>query len=356
MKVAPLERAFSEYSNIEHSIIHTGQHYDKNMSDAFFDDLNMPHPKYFMGVGSGSHAEQTSKIMLEFEKLIETDRPDLVVVVGDVNSTLACSIVAVKAGIKVAHIEAGLRSFDRRMPEEINRMVTDSISDYYFVTEQAALDNLKNEGIDDSKVFFVGNTMIDSLRYAENKSDVSKVLENLKLSKNEYVLATTHRPSNVDTFENLKKLLAIFVEISKTKKVVFPVHPRTRNNFSKFGLTKELEENPNIILSEPLGYVDFLALMKNSFLVLTDSGGIQEETTALGVNCITIRENTERPSTVEIGTNFLTKPEFQAVIDVFRSIELGTIVKESRIPPLWDGKTAYRIVNIINNKILNNEI
>ncbi len=351
MKVAPIHRAFSAYSDVEHLILHTGQHYDSAMSDAFFQDLDMPQPAYFMGVGSGSHAEQTAKVMVEFEKAMLELKPDFIIVVGDVNSTIACTLTAVKMGIPTAHVEAGLRSSDRSMPEEINRIATDSICDYWFVTEQSGLDNLKHDGHPSERVFFVGNTMIDSLHYALPKAEQSDILEKIGLTPREYVLVTMHRPSNVDEPKQLAELLEILAGLSAERTVVFPVHPRTRKNIAISGLSEIIERNPNLKLIDPQGYISFLALMKNSDFVLTDSGGIQEETTALGVPCLTIRTTTERPITCEIGTNTLVEPTSESIRRALSSI-IGFPRKEGQIPPLWDGKAAERIAETIVQQCL----
>jgi UDP-N-acetylglucosamine 2-epimerase (non-hydrolysing) len=258
MKVAPIDKAFVKYSKIiEHKIVHTGQHYDKMMSDSFFDDLDMPQPAYFLGVGSGSHAEQTARIIIEFEKVCLLEKPDLVLVVGDVNSTVAASLTAVKLGIKTAHVEAGLRSFDRTMPEEINRIATDAICDYYFITEYSGLRNLAWEGYNGKNIFFVGNTMIDSQMYALQKAKKSKILKELDLEKGKFILVTLHRPSNVDSEEKLNEYLDIFEHFATKRKIVFPIHPRTRKNLELFGLSNRAENLKNLILCEPQGYIRF---------------------------------------------------------------------------------------------------
>jgi len=354
MKVAPIHRAFQKYKDIvTHKIVHTGQHYDAKMSDAFFEDLEMPQPDYFLGIGSGSHAVQTAKIMVEFEKVLLEEKPDMILVVGDVNSTIACSLTAVKLGIKTAHIEAGLRSYDRAMPEEINRLATDAISDYYFITEKSGEENLLKEGYNKNKIFFTGNNMIDSQVYALEKANNSNVLKNLNLEKKSYVLLTVHRPSNVDNKEQLELLLDTFDLISKTKKLIFPIHPRTIKNLKEFGLFSRIKNNDQYILLEPLGYIDFLALMKNSFFVMTDSGGIQEETTALKVPCMTLRDSTERPITTEIGTNILVVPTKENILKNVKNY-LNSQFKIGSIPNLWDGKAAERLADIIINKLLVN--
>ncbi|HND90112.1 MAG TPA: UDP-N-acetylglucosamine 2-epimerase (non-hydrolyzing), partial [Saprospiraceae bacterium] len=278
MKIAPLQRAFRQHQGIESHIVHTGQHYDSRMSDVFFQQLEIPEPTYHLGVGGGSHTQQTARIMLEFEKIVEADRPDLVVVVGDVNSTVACALVAAKMQIPMAHVEAGLRSGDRSMPEEINRILTDSISDHLFVTEYAGLVNLAKEGIPDRKVHFVGNCMIDSLAHFRPKAAQMGTAAALGLSPKSYVLMTMHRPSNVDAEAGLKAILSMVEGAAQHKKVVLPLHPRTRNNLEKFGLTARLAAVRNLLLLEPQGYLEFLDLMENAAAVLTDSGGIQEET------------------------------------------------------------------------------
>jgi UDP-N-acetylglucosamine 2-epimerase (non-hydrolysing) len=351
MKVAPIHKAFQKLvtrhsSLVTHKICHTGQHYDDKMSKIFFDELEMPKPDFYLGVGSGSHAEQTARVIIEFEKILLSEKPDLVIVVGDVNSTIACALTAVKLGIKVAHVEAGLRSFDRTMPEEINRILTDSISDYLFVTEKSGLENLKREGVSEDKMFFTGNVMIDSIVNFLSKVENSKILENLFLLPFNFLLVTLHRPSNVDSEKNLKNIINLLNSLSKKIKIIFPVHPRTRKNLESFGLLETL--NSNIILTEPLGYIDFIALVKNSSLVLTDSGGIQEETTYLGVPCVTLRATTERPVTVDIGTNYLVGEDTHAAEKVCRDI-LANQFKKGQIPEFWDGHAAERIANILLN-------
>jgi UDP-N-acetylglucosamine 2-epimerase (non-hydrolysing) len=332
---------------INHLICHTGQHYDAKMSDVFFHQLGLPKPDFYLGVGGGSHAEQTAKIMMGFEKVLFDERPDLVIVVGDVNSTIACSLTAKKLHIKVAHVEAGLRSFDRDMPEEINRILTDTISDYLFVTEKSGLANLKHEGIEESKIFFVGNCMIDSLINFLPFTEHSDILNQLNIKANNYVLVTMHRPSNVDDEKRLIGLTDLINSLSLKRSIVFPIHPRTRNNLEKFKLTEKL--NNNIILTEPIGYIDFLTLIRNSELILTDSGGIQEESTYLGVQCITLRKSTERPSTVDEGTNQLVGEDFEIAKTAANEV-LNGFKKEGKIPDLWDGKSAERIVEILVNK------
>lgn len=351
MKVAPLHKAFKKFDGqVEHLICHTGQHYDEKMSKIFFNDLELPKPHFYLGVGSGSHAEQTARVMIEFEKVLLSEKPDLVIVVGDVNSTIACSLVASKLNIRVAHVEAGLRSFDREMPEEINRLLTDAIADFLFVTEKSGLEHLKNEGVNESKVFFTGNVMIDSLVNYLPKADKSDILDCYKLAKNNYILVTLHRPSNVDSKEYLSKLIHLLNTVSEKRKLIFPIHPRTKTNMHRFGLEDLLSNN--VILTEPIGYIDFLALTKNAELIITDSGGIQEESTYLGVQCITVRNNTERPITVEVGTNQLIGTDLQEVESAALKVLNGSR-KEGNIPELWDGRAAERIVEIILDQLKN---
>lgn len=346
MKVAPLHRAFLATGKIDSRILHTGQHYDARMSDIFFKQLGMPEPHVYLGIGSGSHAEQTGKVMTGFEKVLQEERPDMVLVVGDVNSTLACSITAAKSGVPVAHVEAGLRSFDRSMPEEINRMVTDSISDYLFVTEQSGMDNLKKEGVSPGQVFFVGNVMIDSLVQFRKQASRSPILEDLGVEDGGFALMTLHRPANVDHKEGLEELLNIIESTANKIHLVFPVHPRTRKQLETFGLLGQLENIPNVILTEPLGYLEFLRLMDTAKVVITDSGGIQEETTFLRVPCLTLRENTERPVTITTGTNELLPVDHTVVSDRLSKI-LGSEKVKGAIPPLWDGKASERIAQQI---------
>ncbi len=349
MKIAPIHRAFQKYNDkVQHLICHTGQHYDEKMSKVFFDDLELPKPDFYLGVGSGSHAEQTAKVMIEFEKVLLQEKPDMILVVGDVNSTIACSLTAAKLHIKVVHVEAGLRSFDRKMPEEVNRVLTDAISDYLFVTEKSGLENLKHEGVDDSKVFFVGNVMIDSLTYYLNKTNGRTVLQDFGLTPQNYLLVTLHRPSNVDSKEQLTKLIKMLERLSQKRKVIFPIHPRTRKNLSDYNLLSE--ENQNLILTDPIGYIDFLTLTKNAELILTDSGGIQEESTYLGVQCITLRTSTERPITVEVGTNQLLGNDLNKAEQTALEVLNGKR-KEGKIPELWDGKAAERIAEILVEKL-----
>ena len=293
--------------DVEHLLVHTGQHYDDKMSKLFFDDLEMSKPDINLGVGSGSYGEQIGNIILKLEKVLIKEKPDLVVVVGDVNSTFAGALIAKQLGIKVAHVEAGLRSFDLTMPEEINRMLTDKISDFLFTTEESGNVNLLNEDVGKNKIFFVGNVMIDTLLKHKEKANKSDILGKLNVEKNNYCVLTLHRPSNVDKKEDFENVLSVLDTIQEKIKIVFPVHPRTKKNIELFNLDGTIKKMENLIITEPLGYLDFLCLMANSKFVLTDSGGIQEETTVLNVPCITLRENTERPVTVEQGTNLIVR-------------------------------------------------
>lgn len=350
MKIAPIHREMGKYPGLNPLLIHTGQHYDQQMSKLFFQDLLLPEPDVYLGVGSGTHTEQTARIMLGFEKVMEEQKPDLVLVVGDVNSTAACSLVAAKMQTKIAHVEAGLRSFDRTMPEEINRMITDALSDFLFVTEKSGLENLKNEGIPDNKVFFTGNVMIDSLKFFLEKARESSILSDLQVNGSPFALVTLHRPSNVDVKENLENLFYTFSVIGKDVKVVFPMHPRTKKMIDTFNLENYVASIENLIITDPIGYLDFMQLMQNARLILTDSGGIQEETTYLGIPCITIRENTERPITVDIGTNVLVGPKADRIIQETEKIISG-YGKKGKIPHLWDGKAAERIVKILSEDL-----
>lgn len=347
MKIAPVIKAMRRHGGLSHYLVHTGQHYDEKMSGSFFTDLGIPEPDVDLGVGSGSHAVQTAKIMVEFEKVCEREKPDMVVVVGDVNSTMACAIVAKKLWIPVAHIEGGLRSGDMRMPEEINRLVTDSISDLFFTTDPDANANLKREGVSEDRIHFSGNVMIDTLlenvQRAERESDI---LTRLDLKPKEYAFLTLHRPSNVDDPTVLKGLLGEMEYIQKNVKLVFPVHPRTLGRIDAFGLRPQLDAMKNTIVLEPLGYLDMLQINRNARFALTDSGGLQEETTVFGVPCITLRENTERPVTVEIGTSELAGSDPQKIRNYVDRILAGEW-KKGGIPEGWDGKASERITGIV---------
>jgi UDP-N-acetylglucosamine 2-epimerase (non-hydrolysing) len=362
MKMAPVHKELLKHKRkFIHKIIHTGQHYDSKMSAVFFKELELPKPHIYLGVGSKSHAEQTALIMIKLEKVLKKESPDLVIVYGDVNSTIAAGLVCAKligkngCPIPLAHVESGLRSRDRRMPEEINRILTDNIADYLFITEKSGYENLISSGFDRKKIYFVGNTMIDSLEDYILKANKSNVLKNLCISKKSYALITLHRPSNVDNKVNLNKILSILKNINKINKntdIVFPVHPRTIKMIEKFKLKKKFEELKNLIITEPFGYINFLALIKNAKYVLTDSGGIQEETTYLKVPCLTLRDNTERPITITEGTNVLCGLRDEKIFNSIRKIESGRISKSS-IPKFWDGKAATRIVHslMMNFKI-----
>jgi UDP-N-acetylglucosamine 2-epimerase (non-hydrolysing) len=346
MKVAPIWRELEGRGSYALTLVHTGQHYDDNMSKVFFDDLELPRPDVYLGVGSGSHAEQTARVMVEFEKVLGERRPDLVIVVGDVNSTMACTLVAAKMEVAVAHVEAGLRSFDRSMPEEINRMVTDILADLLFTTSPEAETNLLREGVDPKKIHFVGNVMIDSLRFYTAAAEESTILEELSVEKGAYGLVTLHRPSNVDDPAVLRPIIEALCTIGAERPLLFPVHPRTRNAIEDSGL----EVPPGALrLLPPVGYLDFLKIMAYSCIVLTDSGGIQEETTALGIPCLTIRENTERPVTIAIGTNTLVGMNRDKIVAEARRV-LREGVENKKIPELWDGKAASRIATVLESR------
>ncbi|MDD4957520.1 MAG: UDP-N-acetylglucosamine 2-epimerase (non-hydrolyzing) [Candidatus Omnitrophica bacterium] len=358
MKIAVLLRLVDAHPGVKAVVVHTGQHYDHEMSQSFLDDLEIREPDHFLDVGSGTHAEQTGKAMTRFEEVCARERPDMVIVVGDVNSTLAASVTAKKMGIKVAHIEAGLRSFDMTMPEEINRILTDSIADLLFVTEKSGSENLMNEGRGGgvvgkksvSKVFFVGNTMIDSLKFGLDK--LTRVdttgfgISMLKSLLGGYGVVTLHRPSNVDDPEKFKRLAAMLNRISAKVPMIFPIHPRTRKNAKEFGI--KFGENIHVV--NPLGYLEFMYLYKDAKFVLTDSGGMQEETTYLNIPCFTLRENTERPITMEMGTNVLVGEKIDRLDHMVERI-LTARAKKGKVPPLWDGKTSERILKIIEKEI-----
>ena len=384
MKVASIASAVDRYNaangfpKIVHTIVHTGQHYDEQMSDLFFRELEIPKPHYNLEVGSGSHAVQTAQIMEYFEPVLLAEQPDILLVVGDVNSTIACSLVAAKIqypganGKKrplIAHVEAGLRSLDRDMPEEINRILTDALSDLLFVTEDEAVTNLGNEGISKEKIHFVGNVMIDTLishvekarvlstladivNKRDNRHELNQLTASSDLNKFNYGVVTLHRPSNVDTPEALEALMNCLKKIASRIPLIFPLHPRTRNNLMQFGFLQSDGQNQNIIYTKPLGYLDFLNLLLNATLVLTDSGGIQEETTFLRVPCITLRNNTERPVTVTMGTNYLVGTDQDKILNTAFAVIDGN-QKEGHIPPLWDGKASDRIIDILSRHMIN---
>jgi len=370
MKAAPILKAIRQFNAgrdewaepIAPILVHTGQHYDAQMSDAFFADLQMPQPDVFLGAGSGSHAAQTGEIMKRFEPVLIEQAPDSLLVVGDVNSTLACALVAAKLPIEsrpqIAHSEAGLRSFDRSMPEEINRILTDQISDLLFVTEESALKNLHAEGIPDDRIHFVGNTMIDSLREFEAKADLSSVQESFGLKRGNYALLTLHRAANVDDRDSFVEILEGLRELARSYRIIFPAHPRTQKQIREHGLESYFldayfTDQPaaqGIAMYPPQGYLDFLCLMKHARLVVTDSGGIQEETTALGVPCVTVRENTERPVTVKVGTNVLAGTKRDSIRhSVWQQLAFRG---KPQIPQKWDGMASGRIVQILADKLI----
>jgi UDP-N-acetylglucosamine 2-epimerase (non-hydrolysing) len=342
MKIAPLMWEIERRPGISACLVHTGQHYDSKMSQVFFDELRIPRPDIDLGVGSGSHAAQTAEVMSRFEPVLVRDRPDVVVVVGDVNSTLACALTAAKLGVPVAHVEAGLRSFDNSMPEEINRKLTDAISRWLFVSERSGIENLRREGIDSDRTFLVGNVMIDTLQACREQSERSTILQDLGLSDGAYALLTLHRPANVDSPDVFAGLLRVIERLQRELPVVFPVHPRTRKVLDGVDLSRL----PQLRLIDPQGYLEFMKLMSHARLVLTDSGGVQEETTILRVPCLTLRENTERPITVEEGTNRLIGLDPDRII----SAALETLAgppPSCRVPHLWDGKAASRILDVL---------
>jgi UDP-N-acetylglucosamine 2-epimerase (non-hydrolysing) len=366
MKIAPLSSELRK-RGIGYTIVHTGQHYDDTMSKTFFKDLQLPQPDIYLGVGSGTHAEQTGKIMIEFERVCFRLKPDLVIVVGDVNSTAASALAAVKLCIPVAHVEAGLRSFDRSMPEEINRILTDQISDYLFTTCEDANRNLRKEGIPASKIFFVGNVMIDTLEQFIDLSRKSSILDKFGLKKNgklsKYAVLTLHRPSNVDREDVLKGIFSTLNRLSEEIPVIFPAHPRTLERIESFSLddmvtyfeklsNEDLKKSEkNVLVMPPMGYIDFLNLMSHSLLVLTDSGGIQEETTILGIPCLTLRDNTERPITVREGTNTLVGNDPERILSASLDILENSPHGKTR-PKFWDGKAAGRIVEVLASRLM----
>lgn len=354
MKIAPIVRAIEARGDLDYEIIHTGQHYDREMNGVFFEELGIPEPRVFMAAGGGSHAEQTGKIMVAFEQCCEARRPDAVLVVGDVNSTLACAIVAKKLCIPVAHVEAGLRSGDRTMPEEINRLVTDSISDWLFVTEPSGVENLQREGKTQSAIHFVGHVMVDNLLYqaeqlaraGDANFDTAAFKLHAELVAGRYGVVTLHRPSNVDNAETLRNVCGALTDIATELPLIFPVHPRTQGAIHKFGI----DLGPNVTLVGPQGYMPFLNLWMDAAVVLTDSGGLQEETTALGVPCITLRPNTERPVTVDEGSNVLAGTDPVRIVAETRKVLRGE-GKQGRRPLLWDGKAAQRIVEVLAKEL-----
>jgi UDP-N-acetylglucosamine 2-epimerase (non-hydrolysing) len=350
MKVAPIVAAMKRRSDEFQSIlVHTGQHYDAAMSDAFFRDLEMPEPDVDLGVGSASHAVQTAGVIQAFEPYVIHEKPDWVVVVGDVNSTVACALVCAKLGVKVAHVEAGLRSRDRTMPEEINRILTDQIAELLLTPSPDANENLRAEGIPEERIRFVGNVMIDSLLANLERAELFRSRTNLCLPDKDYAVLTLHRPSNVDDQAAFVRILNALAEIARRVPIVFPAHPRTRKMIYELGLAARVENIKGLTLIDPAGYLDFLQLLNRSSLVLTDSGGIQEETTVLGIPCITLRENTERPITVEMGTNTLAGTDTDKIVAVAnRALDNPPDQSTPRVPPLWDGKTADRILDALS--------
>lgn len=350
VKIAPLIKELKNYKKIKIVLVHTGQHYDFKMSQVFFQDLKIPKPNYNLNVGSGSHAFQVGKGMIKFEKIILKEKPSLIIVVGDANSCLIGALVAVKIHIPIAHIEAGLRSFDKRMPEEVNRLLVDHISDYLFTTQLTATKNLLKEGIEEKKIFFVGNIMIDSLCGVKNKIQKLKFCRTLKLDKKKYVLVTLHRQENVDNKKILGEIVLAIQNIQKRIKIIYPFHLRTEKQLKKFDFFEKIKKMKNITSIKPLSYLETLSLIADSKFVITDSGGIQEETTALGIPCLTLREVTERPVTVEVGTNKTIGTKRQTIIkESFEILEGKT--KKGKIPKYWDGETSRRVVKILLNKL-----
>lgn len=354
IKIAPIIRAL-EATSIETTLVHTGQHYDPDLNQTFFEQLDIPVPDHSLSVGSGSHATQTAEIMMRFEKVIESDRPDAVLVVGDVNSTIACGLVASKQQIPVVHVEAGLRSRDRDMPEEINRLLTDQLADVLYVTERSACTNLLREGIPESAVEFVGNVMVDSLLASRAKTEsAAKILSSLGVDMRNrsiergFALVTLHRPSNVDDGPTLTGLIDVLGRIGTMLPVIFPIHPRTKARLEQFGLLRRMQSE-DIIVLPPIGYLEMTGLMANARMVLTDSGGLQEETTALNVPCLTLRNNTERPITVEQGTNTIVGTQAEIILGEVRKI-LATGGKRGHIPELWDGHAAERIAASLQSR------
>ena len=346
MKISPILRTFHDIPEIEALLVHTGQHYDEKMSELFFNQLKIPKPDINLEIGSASHAVQTAEIMRAFEPVVIKHKPDAVLVVGDVNSTIACGLVAVKLGVKLIHVEAGLRSNDLSMPEEINRILTDSISDLMLCSEQSGVDNLIREGKSSEKVILVGNVMIDTLFMNMKSAEKSTILKALELSPEQYALITLHRPSNVDEPNDLGQILDALEVIQRDIPLVFPVHPRTLKNLNTPGVKERISGMKNLQLINPLGYVDFLGLMASASLVLTDSGGIQEETTVLRVPCLTLRKSTERPITLEMGSNRLVGTNSKDIIAAYRDIQRDEKTNY-KIPPLWDGKASERITKVI---------
>ena len=352
MKMAPILRAFDQYPQIDSTLIHTGQHYDAALSDVFFEELEIRPPDTCLNVGSGSHAEQTARLLVELEKtfmqLNAEGGLDRVIVVGDVNSTMAATLAAAKLNIPVAHVEAGLRSFDRTMPEEVNRIVTDSLCDLLLVSEPEGVAHLKKEGHPDENIHLVGNVMIDTLLHQRKKAIQLNTLSDLGISPGSYGVVTLHRPSNVDQKQTLKNLVDVLIEISSQLKIVFPIHPRTRNKLNEFGMMNVLEDAADVVTLDPLGYLDFLCLTSQAKVIITDSGGLQEESTALQIPCLTMRENTERPITVSEGTSVLIGHDASYLQSCLHDVINGNY-KEGKCPELWDGKASERIAKIVSS-------
>lgn len=346
MKVAPVIRAASARPGIEQVLVHTGQHYDHAMSDAFFRDLDLPAPDVNLGVGSGSHAVQTGKIMVEFEPVLDQRKPDWVLVYGDVNSTVACALVAAKKGIRIAHVEAGLRSRDRGMPEELNRILTDQLADLCLTPSRDGDDNLRAEGIDPARIVFVGNVMVDTLLHLRERARATGSPDRFGVAGGPYAFVTLHRPSNVDSADSLAELLAALGDLSRQMPVIFPIHPRTRSRIAEFGLSSLVG---SVRLVDPLGYLETVSLVERATLVLTDSGGLQEETTVLGVPCITARPNTERPVTITQGTNRLVASTRAAVQQAIKEVlaHAGNGKPAPARPEFWDGRAGVRVVQAI---------
>ena len=350
IKIAPLIEEMSRHPLIEPLLLHTGQHYDDNLSRVFFEELDIPKPDVHLGVGSGSHASQTARIMLAFEPVLQEQHPDLLLVVGDVNSTVACTLTAVKMHIPVAHVEAGLRSFDRTMPEEINRIITDALAEWLFTTERSANENLLGEGRPRDKIHLVGNVMIDTLLRNRERALHMPVLEQFGVAEGEYVLVTLHRPRNVDDAPKLAAIVEALGQVRERLSMVFPMHPRTRARLIEFGLMKRAEQLLGSSLCEPLGYLEFLHLMARACVVLTDSGGIQEETTILGTPCLTLRPATERPITVSEGSNRIIGSTPERIVPEVERILAGD-VPQGGVPELWDGKAAGRVVEVLTRGV-----
>ncbi len=347
IKISKLQSCISNYDNLEHKLLHTGQHFDHQMNEIFFKQLGMKEPDVFLNIQGSGQIQVIAEIMKAFEKELLEIKPDLVLVPGDVNSSLACALVAQRHGIPVGHIESGLRSGDMTMPEEVNRILIDELSSIFFITEKSGQENLEKLGKDKSSLVFTGNTMIDSLELSKEMIAQSSVLDELKLKPKEYALVTFHRPQNVDRPEDLQKVIDILKMAANKIHVVFPMHPRTRKNLEQFGMQAELD-HPNITTVGPLGYIDFMSLIQNSRLVLTDSGGVQEETTYLEVPCLTVRPNTERPITIELGTNTLVNLDVDRISSLIDDIIQGSY-KSGSIPPMWDGNATERMVKAIND-------